>query len=326
MGLFYDFMVKIYAMELLVRLDMMFEADSAVDLTELGALDIKTVLAEAVECFLKALNESAAPRLILPMPEGRWEYHYGSVHPFLTEMFFQLQGGCGFALPTQNIELHPGDILLIPNGMPHRELSNNFRGRPFANLVLSAGESVAAVHLGVSRGHSRKPEIFDGVKLGDPGFYLALASALSHWPAHLSRTENEIRSLLLRTLLLKLRQDVEAATERLSFQPVTASGSPLARRARQLIDAAAPEHFPGLPEIAARLGCSPNHLSMVFHREHGETVKNYVTGLKLRYAHRMLEDSDFNISEIAARCGFADPGYFARVFRKRFGRSPSAVR
>ena len=155
---------------------------------------------------------------------------------------------------------------------------------------------------------------------------LALAGALSHWPAHLSRTENEIRSLLLRTLLLKLRQDVEAATERRSFQPVTASGSPLARRARQLIDAAAPEHFPGLPEIAARLGCSPNHLSMVFHREHGETVKNYVTGLKLRYAHRMLEDSDFNISEIAARCGFADPGYFARVFRKRFGRSPSAVR
>ncbi len=51
--------------------------------------------------------------------------------------------------------------------------------------------------------------------------------------------------------------------------------------------------------------------------------------MRLQIGRRLLRDKRFNsisISEIAARCGFADPSHFARCFRKAFGQVPNAFR
>ena len=37
----------------------------------------------------------------------------------------------------------------------------------------------------------------------------------------------------------------------------------------------------------------------------------------------VIETTQLNVSEIAYKVGFNDPAYFARVFKKQFGQSPS---
>lgn len=87
-----------------------------------------------------------------------------------------------------------------------------------------------------------------------------------------------------------------------------------------------PRLCPGL--IARQMKCSRAHLYRVF-AGHGETIAGYVREQRLRRAYSRLAGSagsDAAIGEIAYRCGFEDPVHFSRLFRERFGLTPSAFR
>jgi AraC-like DNA-binding protein len=43
-------------------------------------------------------------------------------------------------------------------------------------------------------------------------------------------------------------------------------------------------------------------------------------------AKLLLSTAAMNVSEVARSCGYADPGYFTRQFRKITGVTPSAYR
>jgi AraC-like DNA-binding protein len=75
--------------------------------------------------------------------------------------------------------------------------------------------------------------------------------------------------------------------------------------------------------VASELGVSASHMSRTFKRETGQTFEQYVIAKRMEMARRLLLDPLHNISEVARLCGFSDPSYFARVFRKFTGCSPS---
>jgi AraC-like DNA-binding protein len=59
------------------------------------------------------------------------------------------------------------------------------------------------------------------------------------------------------------------------------------------------------------------------------TFTEFVLGQRLARAHRMLSDprlADQKISTVAFDAGFGDLSYFNRVFRRRFGATPSELR
>ena len=92
-------------------------------------------------------------------------------------------------------------------------------------------------------------------------------------------------------------------------------------------------HLPSLrlasPELIARqLRCSRAHLYRVFAAQ-GETVANYARELRLQRAHALLtrvNAAKQQIGDIAYSCGFEDPVHFTRLFRQRFGLTPSELR
>jgi AraC-like DNA-binding protein len=83
------------------------------------------------------------------------------------------------------------------------------------------------------------------------------------------------------------------------------------------------------PELIARqLHCSRAHLYRVFAAQ-GETVAKYVRELRLQHARELLARDNVRkeqIGDIAYRCGFEDPVHFTRLFRRRFGLTPSELR
>jgi AraC-like DNA-binding protein len=80
--------------------------------------------------------------------------------------------------------------------------------------------------------------------------------------------------------------------------------------------------------IAARHGVSVRYVQRVF-EESGSTFTQYLTEQRLAAAYKALcrrMPASVPISTIAYDCGFADVSNFNRVFRQRFGRTPTDVR
>ena len=80
--------------------------------------------------------------------------------------------------------------------------------------------------------------------------------------------------------------------------------------------------------LAMRHGCTPRFVQRLFETE-GTTFTDYVLAQRLARAHRLLSDPRLageKISAVAYDAGFGDVSYFNRVFRRRFGASPSDVR
>lgn len=78
--------------------------------------------------------------------------------------------------------------------------------------------------------------------------------------------------------------------------------------------------------LAGKLRCNPDYMGRVFKGRYGKTVTEQIHWKKINAAKRILFDSAMNIKEIANSCGFADPIYFRRIFRKITGFRPLAYR
>ena len=73
---------------------------------------------------------------------------------------------------------------------------------------------------------------------------------------------------------------------------------------------------------------SPRYLQMLFDAE-GTTFSEFVLEQRLARIHRLLTDPRLDklpIGVIALDAGFGDLSYFNRVFRRRYGATPSEIR
>lgn len=77
-------------------------------------------------------------------------------------------------------------------------------------------------------------------------------------------------------------------------------------------------------EIARTLGISKRYLHALL-AESGTTFGGTLNRFRLSHARELLIDprlAQLQIGEVAWRCGYLDPSYFARVFRQQFGSGP----
>lgn len=81
-----------------------------------------------------------------------------------------------------------------------------------------------------------------------------------------------------------------------------------------------------LRQIADALHLNYCYASRLFSERHGVGVMEYITGLRMAEACRLLRNGEETVGEIAAHIGYQDSGYFSRVFKKHIGSSPSEYR
>ena len=81
-----------------------------------------------------------------------------------------------------------------------------------------------------------------------------------------------------------------------------------------------------LDMIAERCGYSKGHISHLFKEKLGTPPMRYLSDIRLRRSEELLSATDMPISEISYSVGFSDPLYFSRIFKKRYGTSPSEYR
>lgn len=79
-------------------------------------------------------------------------------------------------------------------------------------------------------------------------------------------------------------------------------------------------------QMADMCGMSPFRFSRAFRKTFSVTFRDYVADCRIKHAQHLLNNPDIAITDIAAIVGFNDPSYFARLFRKRVGVTPTDFR
>ena len=238
------------------------------------------------------------------------------------EIYYLEQGACRFFLCDAMLDLHSGDLLLIPPQLLYytRYLYGPCRRSTVYFRREDADDAVVALLPG-GENFFREMRF---VRI--PEFSRSQISALFGRMLGEERIGDAYADMLLRIRLQELllvMSRVGSLSEELpedihtTDRQVVAAAVFMRENYRREVTAA---------EIAKAAGLSPNYLSRKFRQATGTGVHEYLTFLRLKEAALELLSTDSSVTEIALRCGFSDGNYFKDVFKKRYGVTPTGYR
>jgi len=283
-------------------------------------IDTRRLFAETFRRQVSLL-EAGKARIHIPQTRHRFERHPQLAYHFKPELFIQLSGETEFIFPDERFTLGPGEICVMPKGVPHGETARDGSSRPFENVVVCYYNETVAIH--VAHTTPRGSPIVDDIHFFTTDLYPELVEYLNRAGElrfhDRAACATAIKGLLLAELSLLLALVEEQDSSRYSETEKVF-------RCQWLIRNNLHDPELSVESLAAELRCTPSHLSKLFHRETGERLVEYVTRIRLVNAIDAVRHTLLSVKEIAAACGFNDPNYFTRVFRKATGHSPVQFR
>lgn len=272
--------------------------------------------------WIAALERSICPLPVLlriePIAVGDiWGERYHSTPSH--ELIHVLGGSAEIQYRKRAISVGPGDTFVIPQGTQHRDVKTHgkqyrvlytFFEWPAGKSILSRIDTAALIKLsGGPRTHLRmlvrqlESEYMSSSGGASTGrmqlILLELVLALVRYSHPAEGRETESRRALADGRRRKLTEDVQAY---------------LAQHCTDSI---------GLEELAARFDVSPFHLCRTFTQTFGVSMTDMIARMRIERAAEWLRSGNESVKAAAARSGFSDANYFAKVFRKVMGMSPS---
>lgn len=74
--------------------------------------------------------------------------------------------------------------------------------------------------------------------------------------------------------------------------------------------------------LSRRFGYDETYFCRRFKAVTGLSPMIYIRILRLEKAKKLIKGGNITLSDVAVSCGFSDPGYFSRCFKKHFGVTP----
>lgn len=81
-----------------------------------------------------------------------------------------------------------------------------------------------------------------------------------------------------------------------------------------------------LEDVSREVNISSYYLSRIFKEGTGENFIDYVTKLRIEKAKELLSTTQYSMKEICSICGYSDPNYFSKSFKKNVGVTPTEYR
>lgn len=207
--------------------------------------------------------------------------------------------GCGEMIFDDRIMRYgTNDIVVVPPYLPHANISKE----GFTNIHINMEESTL---------NQAEPMIVPA----DPnGFLLSAFSAAFYY---YSSAEAEYRSVLL-----PLYGQLIAAS--LAIRKQKSPHSEIVQKIENDILENYPDSSYDPGPFLNTLPFSEGYLKKMFKKETGLTPLQYLTEKRLENAASCLamNGGSGNISDIAYQCGFSEPLYFSRLFKRKYGVSP----
>lgn len=169
----------------------------------------------------------------------------------------------------------------------------------------------------------------DGPDAGDIAIKLGIESGvfnvgtapkdlISEWigklPSESDRVEREL-SAAAYELLYRLAKDIKTSIE-----------DPLFTDIKNYIIKNLNNSSLTIDSLSENFGVHRSTLSNMFKRHTSMSAKDYITTKRVSMADQLLMSTGEKISDISGQCGFNDPNYFSRMFRKARGMTPREYR
>jgi two-component system response regulator YesN len=78
--------------------------------------------------------------------------------------------------------------------------------------------------------------------------------------------------------------------------------------------------------ISAEIGINPSYLGYLFKQETGQYFSDYLNGIRLQEAQKLLIHTEYSIRDIAEKTGYSNASYFSKIFQNQCGMSPVKYR
>ncbi|MBY0013682.1 response regulator transcription factor [Paenibacillus typhae] len=76
-------------------------------------------------------------------------------------------------------------------------------------------------------------------------------------------------------------------------------------------------------QVAGGVYVDSSYLRRIFRKESGHSIVDHITHIRMKKARALLLEGNRRLSDISESVGYADPNYFSKSFKKRFGVSPT---
>lgn len=208
-------------------------------------------------------------------------------------------GGSGtFLFDNTTLSYVQGDVVVIPPLVPHANRSDN----GFTNIHLNLEDTLLTFP---------QPAL---IRDDGNGFILAAFEAAYF---HYQKRENE-------PLLLSAYGNLIAALILSAVRQGDTRSKIITEIENTIIHNYTDSHFE-LDNYLKSLPFNYDYLRKLFKKELGMTPHQYLSDLRLQGAADLLYSSGtgYSVADIAMLCGFREPLYFSRMFKKKYGVSPS---
>ncbi len=160
--------------------------------------------------------------------------------------------------------------------------------------------------------------------------YFATCETIKEWPDALAREGlfsnsaigyEQIRYLATRADVIRFLSSLSNELQAI-LQPNDSRHSTIIRQAKTYIHENIEKRIL-LNDVAAKVFLSPGYLSALFKKQCGESLIDYVNRHKVEAACQLLKQKDLMISQASDQLSFENAYYFARVFKRYTGMTPS---
>lgn len=263
-------------------------------------------------CYISRPNEASVP----------WHWHEE------LEFVCAYEGSFVYEVGGQRFELEAGEAAFANSGVPHAEWSHDPQSLEY-DLVchprLLYGTKSSALYTRYFEPLVASSRV-SGVALRCYGGWQEEAARCVHRAIEAIRANDEffeetVREQLTHACLLisKHQGEIEAAA------PVPPAGNERVELMCTYLKNHYVERVP-MAALAAQAGISVRQAQREFREALGETPIAYLTAYRLQVAAGMLTNTNEPLAIIAASCGFQSPSYFSKMFRERYGCTPSEYR
>lgn len=125
------------------------------------------------------------------------------------------------------------------------------------------------------------------------------------------------------------QEEIAILLERINKELPPASDTDYTRHASRIL-AYMQVHFRkdlSLDHISQIMNLHPNYISSLFKKETGQTFVNYLNGIRIDEAKKLLvSERDLSVSSIGEMVGYDNKHYFAKVFKRYTGTTPGEYR
>ncbi len=275
-------------------------------------------------------------------------FHLGGTHLILFHLV--VQGGASVELENgQKLDLAPGDVVILPHGIPHLISSDNGARRPYPDYGIV--DKIKAHDLSplCAGGGGEVTRFVCGYTTCDPYLSRPILNGLPNVFKVNIRTdssgqwlENSILHLVeeaasgavgSEAMLAKLSEAlfVDILRRYVAALPEQQTGwlagtrDPIVGKSLGLLHSRV-AHPWTIADLADSVGISRSALVERFTRFVSEPPMAYLTRWRLQLAARSLERTSRGVAEIAADVGYESEAAFNRAFKREFGAPPATWR